>query len=64
MNSDWLKPIFIVLSIFAVVYLLITLGTSWDVTWTDMNPTILQLLPWLCALGVGLYVFIKIVGGR
>ena len=64
MDSTWLKPIFLVLGIFAFVYFLMILGTSWDVTWTDMNPTLLQLLPWLVALGIGLFTFVKVVGGK
>lgn len=64
MNDYWLKPIMIVLALFAFVYLLMTLGSSWDVTWTDINPTIISLLPWLVALIIGLSVFVYIMGKK
>ena len=56
----WLTPIFIVLAIFAFVVLLINLGTTWGVTWTDMNPIIIDILPWVCALAVCLSVFVYV----
>jgi len=62
MDTYWLKPIFLVLSIFAFVYLLILLEDSWGVDWeTDVNPVIISLLPWIVILGLGIFIFVYIM---
>ena len=64
MKNTWLKPIFLMVGIVAFAWFLILLGTSWDVTWSDMPSTIIKLLPWLIALAVGLFAITKLTGGR
>ena len=61
MDTYWLKPIMIVIAIFAFVYFLIILEKSWGITWTDINPTIISLLPWLVALGLGISILVYIM---
>ena len=61
---NWLEPIFLVVGIIIFVIFLIILGTSWEVDWENMSPTLVKLLPWLVALAIGCYAFIKVAGGR
>jgi len=61
--SEWLKPIFLVLGVFAFIVLLINLGDdTWGTNWTAMSPKIISLLPWLVAFCIGLYIFHYVVG--
>lgn len=50
----WLKPLMIVLAIFAFIVLLVEAlpATFPDVSWSAINPTVITVLPWLTALGV------------
>jgi len=54
--SNWLSPIFLVVGIVTFILVLLTLGTSWSVNWSNMSPTIISILPWLVAFSVALYV--------
>lgn len=62
MNDYWIKPIMIVLAIFAFIVLLLNLGSTWSVTWSDINAIIIPLLPWFVALGLGVFVLVYVMG--
>jgi len=64
-QSYWLKPLMIVLGLFVIVAFLIYLPDILpSVSWAEINPTIISLLPWLVALGVGLFILVYILGRK
>jgi len=65
MNSDWIKPVMIVLAVFAFVVLLMNLDQVFpDVDWASINSSIIPLMPWLVAFGVGLFALYYVAGRR
>lgn len=58
----WLKPIMIVLALFAFIILLMNLDTMsfMNVSWSSINPIVIDILPWLVALGLALFVFMYV----
>jgi len=68
MSDYWvfLKPIMIVVAIFAIVYLLLNLPSVLpDVDWASINNSaILPLLPWFIMLALTVCTIIYILGRR
>ena len=63
--TDWLKPVMILLAVFAFVILLMNLDQIFpDVAWSEINPTVITLLPWFVAFGVGLFVLAYVLGRK
>lgn len=62
--SYWLKPIMIVLAIFAFVIFLINLDTMsfQSVSWSTINPIVIEIMPWLVALVLVVAVLVYIWG--
>ena len=60
------KPIMIVLAIFMVVLLLLdAMPRAFpDVQWSNINITLIALLPWILALGLGLFILAYISGKK
>lgn len=65
-HDYWLKPIFILLGIFGFLILMIEGMPSAfpTVSWSTMNPTIIEIMPWLIALGLTIAVLVYIWGRR
>ena len=62
-TEDWLKPLFIVIGIFAFVYFLMLMNDaaffgSWDVS------SVISVLPWLVALGMALLTITYVLRRR
>jgi len=65
MNDWWLKPIMVVLAVFAFVVLLINLPNIFpDVAWATINPEIISIMPWLIAFGLGIVVLYQVLGRK
>ena len=62
----WLKPLMIVLAIFIIVLLLMTLPDVFpDVSWGEINPTVISMLPWFVVLGFLIVILVYVyTGGR
>lgn len=67
-NGDWLKPIMIVLAIFIFIVLVMELGKVdpplWGVDWDGIRDVMIDLLPWLVGLGVGVFVLVYVMRRR
>ena len=66
MNDAWLKPIFITLAIFMVIVLLMQgLPQAFpDVSWSEINPTVIEVMPWLVVLGMAILALVYIMGRK
>ena len=64
MSDYWLKPIFIVLAVFAFIVLLMNLGSMWNVAWSSVRDIMIELLPWFSALGIGVFVLVYVMGRK
>lgn len=58
--EDIFIPIMLVLGIVIVIWLFITLGSSWNIDWTTFNPTLISLLPWFVIFGFAVLTLVFI----
>jgi len=63
-REDIFIPIMLVLGIFLIIWLFIVLGTSFNINWEEMNPLLLELLPWLVVLGFAIFILVYVMGRK
>lgn len=65
-QSYWLKPLMIILALFAFIVLLLEgLPQAFpDVPWSEINSTVIAIMPWLVAFGLGIFVLYYVAGRK